>query len=228
MHESNPRSRSPVIPAGSGVSHPLKNRKKISVPGTLQEFQSIHQSFRPKILRYLTQLVGENEAEDLTQIVMIKVSKALPKFRGDSALSTWIYRIATNTARDKLRTPATKWAAQQLDSAENQSARGPDSERQNLVPEKQAPSAQATMIRKEMSDCIREFMDLLPESYKTVLVLSELEQLKNSEIAEILGISLETVKIRLHRAREKFRKELGTACTFFRDERNEFACDRKR
>jgi RNA polymerase sigma-70 factor (ECF subfamily) len=204
------------------------NKEGMNMSSAVPEFQSIHDTFRPRILRYLTRFVGEDEAEDLTQTVMVKVSKGLRKFRGDAALSTWIYRIATNTARDKLRTPATKWAAQQLDSAENQSARGPDSERQNLVPEKQAPSAQATMIRKEMSDCIREFMDLLPESYKTVLVLSELEQLKNSEIAEILGISLETVKIRLHRAREKFRKELGTACTFFRDERNEFACDRKR
>lgn len=62
---------------------------------------------------------------------------------------------------------------------------------------------------------------------KTVLVLSELEGLKNSDIAEILGISLHTVKIRLHRARDRLRKDLGSGCNFYRDERNEFACDRK-
>ena len=57
--------------------------------------------------------------------------------------------------------------------------------------------------------------------------LSLMEGFQNSEIAEILGISLDTVKIRLHRARDRLRKELGTGCNFFRDERNEFACDRK-
>ena len=78
-----------------------------------------------------------------------------------------------------------------------------------------------------MTECLREFMDRLPETYKTVMVLSELQEFKNSEIAEILGISLNTVKIRLHRARERLRKELETGCNFYRDERNEFACDRK-
>ena len=59
------------------------------------------------------------------------------------------------------------------------------------------------------------------------MVLSELQESKNSEIAEILGISLNTVKIRLHRARDRLRKELENGCNFYRNERNEFACDRK-
>jgi len=68
-------------------------------------FQIIHDEFRSKIQRYLINLVGEFEAEDLTQEVFIKISRALPNFRGDSKLSTWIYRIATNTALDRLRDP---------------------------------------------------------------------------------------------------------------------------
>jgi RNA polymerase sigma-70 factor (ECF subfamily) len=70
-------------------------------------------------------------------------------------------------------------------------------------------------------------VDRLPEPYRTVIVLSEIEGFKNLEIADILGLSLDNVKIRLHRAREKLRQGLAAGCTFHRDERNEFACDRK-
>ena len=102
--------------------------------GTVLEFQSIHDTFRPKILRYLTQLVGEEEAEDLTQTVMVKVNEGLRNFRGDSTLSTWIYRIATNTALDKLRSPAMRWTAGQLHLAEIQSERGGCSGERNIAP----------------------------------------------------------------------------------------------
>ncbi len=67
------------------------------------EFQAVHDRFRSRILRYLARLVGEGEAEDVTQSVMLKVSEKLVEFRGDSDVSTWIYRIATNAAVDRLR-----------------------------------------------------------------------------------------------------------------------------
>ncbi|HVI70111.1 MAG TPA: sigma factor-like helix-turn-helix DNA-binding protein, partial [Pyrinomonadaceae bacterium] len=71
------------------------------------------------------------------------------------------------------------------------------------------------------------FIERLPENYKTVMVLSELEGFRNDEIADILGLSLDTVKIRLHRAREKLRKDLQVGCSFHRDEDGELGCDRK-
>lgn len=179
-----------------------------------RDFQSIHDGFRPKILRYLTRLAGEREAEDLTQIVMLKISARLPDFRGESSLATWIYRIATNTAIDRLR-------SSQNDAVETQLEEGG-----NLPVDAEVPSAESTAVRGEMTACIREFIDHLPDSYRTVTVLSELEGFRNSEIAAILGISLETVKIRLHRAREKLRKDLQRGCSFHRDSRNELACDR--
>jgi RNA polymerase sigma-70 factor (ECF subfamily) len=79
-----------------------------------------------------------------------------------------------------------------------------------------------------MWECIREFIDKLPVSYRTVVVLSDLEGLKNSEIAKILGISLATVKIRLHHGRSKLRKEFETHCGLYRDARNELAWGGKR
>ena len=78
-----------------------------------------------------------------------------------------------------------------------------------------------------MSECVREFVDRLPTDYRTVLILNELEGFTNKEIADILQISLDTAKIRLHRARAKLKKALEDGCDFYHDDRSELACDRK-
>jgi len=181
------------------------------------EFHAVHDRFRSRVLRYLTRLVGEGEAEDLAQSVMLKISEGLPGFRGESSLSTWIYRIATNAALDRLRRRTIQSpAAMELESVEI-----------DVLPDTQAPSVEKTAIREEMNACIRDFIERLPDNYKTVMVLSEVEGLKNNEIAAILELSLDTVKIRLHRAREKLRKDLEAGCSFYRDEHDGLACDRK-
>lgn len=185
--------------------------------GTSLEFQAVHDRFRPRVLRYLKRLVGEGEAEDLTQSVMLNVSKGLSDFRGDSRLSTWIYRVATNAAMDSLRHKT----IQPSGAAEF------ESDKCDVALDALIPSVEAAAIRREMNECIREFIEHLPENYRTVMVLSELEGFKNSEIAAILGISLDTVKIRLHRARDKLRKSLQTGCSFYRNVGDELACDRK-
>jgi len=73
-----------------------------------EDFNAIHASYLPRISRYLARLVGQSEAEDLTQEVFVRVSRGLPDFRGDAKLSTWIYRIATNVATDHLRSRSSK------------------------------------------------------------------------------------------------------------------------
>jgi RNA polymerase sigma-70 factor (ECF subfamily) len=191
------------------------------------DFRKIHDDFWPKILRYLTRLVGEHDAEDLTQEVFVKINHALRSFRGESQLSTWIYRIATNAAVDRLRSPSFQHTVQRgvsvVSIAESEIARGGiDTWRAE-----EAPLAETSVIRTEMNECIRGFVENLPADYRTVLVLSELEGVRNSDIAEIVGITLDTVKIRLHRARVKLKKELEANCSFYRDERNELACDLK-
>ena len=89
------------------------------------------------------------------------------------------------------------------------------------------PLPDQQLIRKEMNACIRAFIDSLPADYRFVIVLADVEEFKNHEIAKILGISLDTVKIRLYRARARLRKQLETHCSFYRDKQNEFACDLK-
>ena len=181
------------------------------------EFQKIYDTFRPKILRYLTRLIGEHEAEDLTQEVFAMVGRGLKKFRGESKLSTWIYKIATNTALDSLRNQSFQRIARKEISEE---------EVESDI-EHKAPSVDQELIRDEMNVCIRNFIENLPANYMAVVVLSEIEGLKNEAISKILGITIDTVKIRLHRARAKLKKELETNCSFYRDERNELACDLK-
>lgn len=178
------------------------------------DFRTIYDDFQPKIRRYLTRLVGATDAEDLTQEVFVKVSQALPDFRGDSQVSTWVYRIATNAALDRLRSPSFRHAG-------GVSLEGPE------LAAGEGPGIEQELARKEMRECIRGHIEDLPPPYRSVVLLSEEAELTNREIAEVLGITLDTVKIRLHRARGRLEKSLGTGCTFYRDERNELGCEPK-
>jgi RNA polymerase sigma-70 factor (ECF subfamily) len=185
-------------------------------------FSDIYGEFYPKITHYLTRLVGDHEAEDVAQVVFEKVNNSLSDFHGESKLSTWIFRIATNAALDRLKSssykrtssgslaPVPLQAVENLDLAFNK----PTSPDQKI-------------IRDEMSECVREFVDRLPTDYRTVLILNELEGFTNNEIADILQISLDAAKIRLHRARARLKKELKGGCDFYHDDRSELACDRK-
>ena len=171
------------------------------------EFQAVYDDFRPKILRYLTNIIGENEAEDLTQEVFVKVSRALETFRGESKFSTWLYRIATNTAIDKMRTSSFR---QDIDINELDDS-GDTGDRLLWIGE-ETPSVERSLMQKEMYQCFIEYVKNLPVNYRTIMVLSELEGFTNNEIAEVLGISLDTVKIRLHRGKTKLIQELKNNC----------------
>lgn len=186
------------------------------------DFEQIYALFRPKIHRYLIRLVGEYEAEDLTQEVFIRVSQGRETFRGESDLSTWIYRIATNAAIDRLRSPSFQRAVQKC--PENPFVESDEVELQdrNAWTGEKIPLVEQQVYRKEMNDCVQGFINNLPEAYRTVLVLSEFEGLSNNAIAEILGVTLNTVKIRLHRARVKLMQELATHCGSEWVEGNEF------
>ena len=177
--------------------------------------------------RYLKHLVGEDEVEDLTQEVFVKVHQALENFRGESKLSTWLYRIATNAALDRLRSPSFQRIAQERLSDDSIEKGEEDVDARDVWTGEKKPLVEQQIIREEMNDCIRGYVEKLPENYRTVLVLSEWEGLRNNEIAEILGITLDTVKIRLHRGKEKLKEELETHCDSYWIEENEFLPDLK-
>jgi RNA polymerase sigma-70 factor (ECF subfamily) len=190
------------------------------------DFDSVYDDFHARISRYLERMVGKGQAEDLTQEVFMKINRGLKRFEGKSSLSTWIYRLATNAALDKLHSRPFRENKQKisLSSIDNE----PETEQKDICVQEKELSAEREAIRAEMNECIREFVDKLPENYRTVIILSELKDLKNQQIADILGISLDAVKIRLHRARVKLKEEFEEGCTFYRNEDNELACDRKK
>ncbi len=188
-------------------------------------FPEIYNDFYSKIHHYLKRLVGNNEAEEVTQTVFERINKNLDSFKGKSKLSTWIYKIATNAALDKLKSSSFK-----------HSHTGPLASLPIHLPEIEGSvskindvllSPDKKIIRDELSECVREFVDRLPPDYRTIITLNELEGFTNKEISEILEISINTVKIRLHRARARLKKSLEAGCDFYIDERSELACDRK-
>jgi RNA polymerase sigma-70 factor (ECF subfamily) len=190
------------------------------MPEDTLDFDRIYAEHRPMIHRYLTRLAGENDADDLTQETFIRVSRGLSTFKGQSSIATWIYQIATNAATDRLRSRAFKQAASIV--------YGPDHDQnRSSACASPPPSTEDQLVRKEMNECIQSYVGFLPDNYRTVLILSELEGLRNGEIAAILRLSLSTVKIRLHRAKEKLRQELAANCTFYRTDCNQLACEPK-
>jgi RNA polymerase sigma-70 factor (ECF subfamily) len=172
------------------------------------EFDAVYEAYRPRIQRYLTRLVGEVDAEDLTQEVFVRVDRGLKDFRGESQLSTWLYRIATHAAIDRMRMPAFRAEACQVpfeESDEVAASAGLWNREETLLPEQ-------LVFLQERFRCFLGFLRDLPSTYRAVFVLSDLELLGNREIAEVLGLSLETVKIRLHRARVRLFQELRAHC----------------
>ena len=178
-------------------------------------FRTIYSDFQPKILRYLARLVDEDEAEDLAQETFIKVERGLENFRGEAKLSTWIYRIATNTALDRMRNPAFQRHSQMECRDEPEFDEVAEIAGCDLISSETTISIERQCVKNEMSSCLMGYIEKLPESYRTVILLSELEDMGNKEIAEILGVTLDTVKIRLHRARKKLRDELISHCEFY-------------
>jgi RNA polymerase sigma-70 factor (ECF subfamily) len=189
------------------------------------EFQNIYDAYRARIFRYLSNLVGDYEAEDITQEVFARVSQNLAAFRGESQVSTWIYRIATNLAIDRMRYCTLPLVDRHNRGEMTSMETDEEIEDRNIWTDERPFSAEQKIIRGEMTDCIRGCMENLAEEYRAVLVLSDLEDLKNAEISEIMGVTLDTVKIRLHRARAMLRKEIEKHCRVYRDERNEVACE---
>lgn len=189
-----------------------------------KSWSEIYHELREPVLRYVGKLVPPHEMEDVCQEVFAKIALKQDTFKGRSKLTTWVYRIATNTAIDRIRSLQSR----QLEAP----LKGEVQETENLLflpmfsclPN----SPPQELIASEMSACIREQVDKLPLKYRAVLALQSLEDLDNHEVAEILDISIPTVKIRLHRARAMLKKILEDKCHFYHNPvTGALACDRK-
>ena len=189
------------------------------------DITQIYKEFHPKILRYLERLTGEKEeARDLAQEVFLKVDQGLSKFEGRASLSTWIYRIATNLSHDRFRSASFQKGKKQTLTDEFIEENKED---KNVWTGEREVSAEQQLEGKEMSGCINRYIYDLNESYQQVLVLSEYEGLKNKEIASILGITIDTVKIRIHRGRTQLKKRMEKGCDVTPDPDTGLNCNEK-
>ena len=190
-----------------------------------QDFTQVYQEFYPKIFRYLERVTGDREeAKDLVQDVFLKVDQGLTKFEGRSSLSTWIYRIATNISHDRFRSPSFQKGEKQTLTDEFIEENKVD---KNVWTGERDSSADQQLEGKEMSSCINRYIYDLNEDYQKVLVLRDYEGLKNKEIASILGVTLDTVKIRIHRGRVQLKKRMEKGCDVTPDPDTGLHCDEK-
>jgi len=203
----------------------MKKTSNESMSAIDLDFQAIYDKFQPRIMRFVTNMVGDTDAEDLTQEIFIKVNQALPDFHGDASLSTWLYRIATNAALDRLRSPAYRLSTRHTEQANHTDNLEPEVDDRNIWTGEKVPVLEWQVVRKEMSACLQEYIQRLPESYRIVLALSEFEGLSNHEMADILQVTRGAVKIRLHRARERLKADLIANCPSYWVEGNEFLPD---
>ena len=192
----------PASPAGREEDRRLTAEALAGDPG----FEKLVRAYEQLVYRTAFRFVNnETDASDVTQEVFLRVHKALPRFRGDSALSTWIYAITANLARNHLRSRKNREKVQVL-APENREEGGPGF--WDRVADKGAVGALRLAENRQMADAILEALAGLPADFKEAVVLRDLEGLDYDEISRVLKTSLGTVKSRIARGRLLLREAL--------------------
>jgi RNA polymerase sigma-70 factor (ECF subfamily) len=150
-------------------------------------------------------LKNREDAEEVTQDVLLKVYRKIEAFRGDAALSSWIYRITFNTAMSRLRTARFNRNVE-VHQAEQQ-VEGP--ERAPAEPADWSSLADDQLMRAQMRKKLIEALTHLPEVYRVPVLLRDINGLSTEEASAILHVKPQTLKSRLHRGRLILRKHLG-------------------
>jgi RNA polymerase sigma-70 factor (ECF subfamily) len=146
------------------------------------------------------------DAEEVTQDVLMKVFRKIDAFRGDAALSSWIYRITFNTAMSRLRTGRAARMAEQLrpdSGAADPGALAPQD------PADWSSMADDHVLRREMRERLIAALTELPEVYRTPVVLRDIQGLTTEEASAVLRVKSQTLKSRLHRGRLILRQALA-------------------
>lgn len=181
---------------------------------------AVAERYRALIHRYISRLVRDtNIADDLTQETFLRVHQHLGKLKDAAAVEAWLYRIATNVCYDRFRRREHREPALPLLS--------PDEDGGDTVAEEDALRPDQLLEQREMSDCVLRFLVELPSAHRHVLLLHDLQGYTDPEIAQMLGLSLQNVKIRLHRARVRLRAALAEGCRLSCDDRGVFICESK-
>jgi RNA polymerase sigma-70 factor (ECF subfamily) len=160
--------------------------------------------YQHKIVNLVMRYVRDPElALDITQEAFIKAYRALPRFRGDSAFYTWMYRIAVNTAKNHLAAQRRRPMNVELDMQ--------DPEQYDLHAKlKETDTPEGLLLSNELKDTVERAIAALPEDLRTAIILRELEGMSYEEIAQTMECPVGTVRSRIFRARDAISKKTGS------------------
>lgn len=173
-------------------------------------FWEIYDAYYRPVKSFIAGMLGDTwAAEDLTQETFIKVQENLDSLLDETKLRPWIYRIARNNCLDYFR---------------SRSRRDDSHDDIEQLQVSIQPMAEASLERHQMSECVQDKVYLLPETHRDILILAEVEDLSQQEVADILEISVSNVRVRLHRARQALKEILKRDCFFDYDSRGVMVC----
>ncbi|MGI9223745.1 MAG: RNA polymerase sigma factor RpoE [Woeseiaceae bacterium] len=160
--------------------------------------------YQHKIVNLVMRYVRDPElALDITQEAFIKAYRALPRFRGDSAFYTWMYRIAVNTAKNHLAAQRRRPMDVELDMQ--------DPEQYDLHAKlKETDTPEGVTLSNELRETVERAIASLPEDLRTAIILRELEGMSYEEIAQTMECPVGTVRSRIFRARDAISKKVGS------------------
>ncbi len=180
------------------------NTTEDSAPSGVIRFDDLVTDYEKKIFNLIFRILGDyDEAADLTQETFISAFRAWDRFRGESRVYTWLYQIALNHCRNRLRQRGRSRAIQ-VESLDQ--ALDPEGSAREIPDESQAPHI--VLEQKELNERILAAVQSLPPDYREIVILREMKGLSYNEIVEVTGISLDNVKTRLSRARAMLRRKL--------------------
>jgi len=181
------------------------------------EFWEIYDQYYAKVRKFILALVKDEwVADDLIQETFLRIQNSLRNLKDPSKLSSWIFRIAYNLCQDHFRQLKRLRKEERIDQEEMEDFK------EALI--QKGPDIQKELEQRQMGECVQNQINLLPEYPRMVLLLYDIMEFSHQEVADILGVTVENVKVRLHRARKKLKSILEQKCNFERDERNVLVC----
>jgi RNA polymerase sigma-70 factor, ECF subfamily len=188
----------PGVPGPKAVAITDNELIERVLAGSREDFAELVRRHFARVLGLCASMLGPSAADDAGQEVFLKAYARLKDFRRDSAFSTWLYRVASNHCLDQLRRDARR-RTESLEALTERESPG----LQRLLAE---PGDAARSL--EDAELVRAVLDRLPEDYRLILTLRELEGLEYKELMAALDCSMDSVKAKLQRARRLFRETL--------------------
>ncbi|HSB61020.1 MAG TPA: sigma-70 family RNA polymerase sigma factor [Vicinamibacteria bacterium] len=174
--------------------------------GEAGAFEDLVRQQTPRLLAVARRLLrNEEDARDVVQEAFVSAFRSLGSFQGSCQLSTWLHRIAVNAALMKLRSRRRK-PEEPIDELLPAFL---EDGHHAVHPREWRHDAESLLELRENRDFVRACIDRLPETYRTVLVLRDIEELDTEEAARLMGVTPNVVKVRLHRARQALRTLLA-------------------